>query len=68
MKTSTAVAITSAYQNRQDNQRYQHAAYVHYVDVTLQTGRTPVSVTLPDITDQPKQNSPALHIYAMARG
>ncbi|MFI6621840.1 M4 family metallopeptidase [Streptomyces sp. NPDC050528] len=67
-KTSSAVAITAAYQNRLDNAQYQHVAYVHYVGVTLQSGRTPVSVTLPDVTSTPVQNSPVLHVYAMARG
>lgn len=67
-KTSGDVAVTAAYGNKLNDQRYQHVTYVHYVGVTLQSGRTPVSVTLPDVTSVPAQGSPILHVYAMARG
>lgn len=67
-KTSGDVAVTAAYGNKLNDQRYQHVTYVHYVGVTLQSGRTPVSVTLPDVTSVPAKGSPILHVYAMARG
>lgn len=62
------VAVSTAYQNRQGNQKYQGAAYVHYVGVPLQPGRTPVSVQLPNVSASATAGTPSLHIWAMARG
>ncbi|MEU6347540.1 hypothetical protein ABZ883_42250 [Streptomyces sp. NPDC046977] len=67
-KTGSTVAFTSAYSNKPGNQRNQQAAYVHLVGVALLSGKTPVSMTLPNITAQPVQNKPALHVYAMTHG
>ncbi|MFJ3672472.1 M4 family metallopeptidase [Streptomyces sp. NPDC090106] len=66
--TSGDVAVKSAYQNRQNNQKYAQPGYIHYVGVTLQSGKTPVSVTLPDISKVLAADVPALHVFAMTRG
>ncbi|WP_220296845.1 NPP1 family protein [Streptomyces sp. MBT84] len=62
------VAISTAYQNRQGNQKYQGSAYVYYVGVPLQSGKTPVSVQLPNVSTAATAGAPSLHIWAMARG
>ncbi|MFF3257229.1 NPP1 family protein [Actinacidiphila glaucinigra] len=62
------VAISTAYQNRQGNQTYQGSAYIHYVGVPLQSGKTPVSVQLPKVSTTAAPHTPTLHIYAMTRG
>ncbi|MFV5998748.1 hypothetical protein ACNPQM_42065 [Streptomyces sp. NPDC056231] len=62
------VAISTAYQNRQNNQRYDHAGYVYYVDVALLSGKTPVSVQLPDVSTAAAPGRPTLHVFAMTRG
>lgn len=61
------VAVTTAYQNRQGNQTFQGPAYVYYVGVPLQAGKTPVSVRLPDVGSAADRR-PALHVFAMGRG
>ncbi|MDX3235201.1 NPP1 family protein [Streptomyces sp. ME03-5709C] len=61
-------AIGTAYQNRQGNQTYQGSAYIHYVGVPLQSGKTPVSVQLPPVSTAAAPNTPTLHVYAMTRG
>ncbi|MFF4732791.1 M4 family metallopeptidase [Streptomyces mirabilis] len=60
-------AITTAYQNRAGNETYQAPAYVYYAGVTLNSAKTPVSVTLPKVS-QSAQQDPTLHVFAMARG
>ncbi|MEU1621514.1 NPP1 family protein [Streptomyces sp. NPDC005722] len=62
------VAIAASYQNRAGNQTYQGPAYIHYVGVPLQTGKTPVSVQLPKVSAAAAPHTPTLHIYAMTRG
>ncbi|MGQ4426424.1 M4 family metallopeptidase, partial [Streptomyces violaceoruber] len=62
------VAVTTAYQNRQDNQTYAHPAYVYYVGVPLQGGKTPVSVQLPKVSSPVVKTVPALHVFAMGLG
>ncbi|MFJ2397251.1 NPP1 family protein [Streptomyces sp. NPDC087843] len=62
------VVIGTAYQNRQGNETYQGAAYVYYVGVPLQSGKTPVSVQLPDASTAAADHKPALHVFAMTRG
>ncbi|MFF3606686.1 NPP1 family protein [Streptomyces sp. NPDC002463] len=62
------VAISTAYQNRRNNQRYDHAGYVYYVSVALQSGKTPVSVQLPDVGTAAAPDRPTLHVFAMTRG
>ncbi|MER7538979.1 NPP1 family protein [Streptomyces sp. NPDC097704] len=62
------VAISTAYQNRRNNQRYDHAGYVYYVGVALQSGKTPVSVHLPDVSTAAAPDRPTLHVFAMTRG
>ncbi|MCZ0983255.1 NPP1 family protein [Streptomyces diastatochromogenes] len=62
------VAISTAYQNRRNNQRYDHAGYVYYVGVALQPGKTPVSVRLPDVSTAAAPGTPTLHVFAMTRG
>ncbi|SEE58299.1 NPP1 family protein [Streptomyces sp. TLI_105] len=62
------VAISTPYQNRRGNQRYDHAGYVYYVGVALQSGKTPVSVQLPDVGAAAAPDRPTLHVYAMTRG
>ncbi|MFI8004252.1 NPP1 family protein [Streptomyces sp. NPDC086010] len=62
------VAISSAYQNRQGNQTYNGSAYVHYAAVSLQSGKTPVSVKLPEVSATAAPDTPALHVYAMGLG
>ncbi|MGQ4426723.1 hypothetical protein ACN6LL_001384, partial [Streptomyces violaceoruber] len=62
------VAVTTAYQNRQGNQRYAQPAYVYYVGVPLQAGKTPVSVQLPNVSSTAEKGVAALHVFAMTRG
>ncbi|MFF4247064.1 NPP1 family protein [Streptomyces sp. NPDC001822] len=62
------VAVSSAYRNRQGNQTYNGSAYVYYAGVPLQSGKTPVSVTLPDASAATAPDTPALHVYAMGLG
>ncbi|MDX3097785.1 NPP1 family protein [Streptomyces sp. ME19-03-3] len=62
------VAIATAYQNRQGNQTHQGSAYIHYVGVPLQSGKTPVSVQLPKVSTAAAPDTPTLHIFAMTRG
>ncbi|WP_399946549.1 NPP1 family protein [Streptomyces sp. BBFR25] len=62
------VAISTAYQNRQGNQAHQAPAYVYYVGVPLQSGKTPVSVQLPKVSTAAAPDTPTLHVFAMKRG
>ncbi|WP_419196558.1 M4 family metallopeptidase [Actinacidiphila glaucinigra] len=62
------VAISTAYQNRPGNQTYQGSAYVYYVGVPLQSGKTPVSVQLPKASTPSAPDAPALHVHAMGLG
>jgi hypothetical protein len=63
----TDVALSSAYQNRAGNTRYNGGAYVFYVPVTLTAGKTMSSVTLPNIAPSPVvSGTPTLHVFAMA--
>ncbi|MEV6609068.1 hypothetical protein [Kutzneria sp. NPDC051319] len=62
------VAFTAAYQNRQGNTTYQGSAYVYYVGVPLQAGKTPSRVRLPAGGPGAVAGTPSLHVFAMARG
>jgi hypothetical protein len=60
------VVLSSAYQNRAGNTRYNGGGYVFYVPVTLAAGKTVASVTLPVAGVVPASATPTLHIFAMA--
>ncbi|QFZ78441.1 hypothetical protein GFH48_38850 [Streptomyces fagopyri] len=62
------VAVSTSYQNRYGNETYQGSAYVYYVGVSLQSGKTPVSVQLPDVSAAAAEHKPTLHVFAMTRG
>lgn len=61
------VAVTTAYQNRQGNTRRGGAAYVFFVGVPLQAGKTPTKVRLP-LVGGGSAGVPTLHVFAMTRG
>jgi hypothetical protein len=63
--TGGAVAVSSAYQNRQGNTTYAHTGDIFSVPVTLTAGKTLASVTLPPggvLT----AGTAAIHVFAMA--
>ena len=62
------IAISSAYQNRQGNTTYQGAADVYYAGVALQSGKSVVSVQLPDVSASAAAGTPALHVFALSVG
>jgi hypothetical protein len=62
-----AVAVSSAYQNRQDNTTYDHTADIFSQTVSLTAGKTVASVTLPP-GGALTAGTPALHIFAIAGG
>ena len=63
-----AVALSATYQNRQGNTRYNGAAYIFYVPVTLAANKTMNSVTLPSVGTVPASAVPTLHVFAIAAG
>jgi hypothetical protein len=60
-----AVAVSSAYQNRQGNTTYAHTADIFSQTVTLAAGETIASVTLPPGAAL-AAGTPALHVFAIA--
>jgi len=60
-----AVAVSSAYQNRQGNTTYAHTGDIFSVPVTLTAGKTLASVTLPP-GGALTAGTPAIHVFAMA--
>jgi hypothetical protein len=60
-----AVAVTSAYQNRQGNTTYQNTADLFSVTVALTSGKTLASVTLPALGAL-AAGTPALHVWAVS--
>ena len=60
-----AVAVSSAYQNRQGNTAYAHSAGIFSETVALSPGKTVASVTLPP-GGALTSGTPALHIFALA--
>ena len=63
--TGGAVAVTSAYQNRQGNTTYQHTADLFSLTVSLNSAKTVASVTLPALGAL-ASGSPALHVWAIS--
>ena len=62
-----ALAISSAYQNRQGNTIYSGSADIFSVTVPLAPGRTAASVTLPPGGGL-AAGTPAIHVFAIAEG
>jgi hypothetical protein len=60
-----AVAVNSAYQNRQGNTTYDHTAGIFAETVALSAGKTIASVTLPP-GGALTAGTPALHIFAIS--
>jgi hypothetical protein len=60
-----AVALSSAYQNRQGNTTYAHTADIFSVPVTLTAGKTLASVTLPP-GGALTAGTAAIHVFAVA--
>jgi hypothetical protein len=60
-----AVAVNSAYQNRQGNTTYDHTADIFAETVALSAGKTITSVTLPP-GGALTAGTPALHIFAIS--
>ena len=63
--TGGAVAVNSAYQNRQGNTTYSHTADLFSETVSVTAGKTIASVTLPP-GGSLTAGTPALHIFAIA--
>lgn len=61
-----AVAVNSAYQNRQGNTTYPHTADIFSVTVPLNPAKTLAAMLLPAVGSL-ASGTPALHIFAMAR-
>jgi hypothetical protein len=61
-----AVAVNSAYQNRQGNTTYSHTADIFSVTVPLTAGKTLAAVLLPPVGTL-ANGSPSLHVFAMAK-
>jgi hypothetical protein len=59
------VLASVPYMNTSTGQMNQQVS-VYYVAVRLQGGKTMQSVTLPDVSQQAVQGSPAMHIFAVA--
>ena len=62
-----AVAVNSAYQNRQGNTTYAHTADIFSQTISLAAGKTVASVTLPP-GGALAAGTPALHVFAIAGG
>lgn len=62
-----AVAVSSAYQNRQGNTAYAHTADIFSQAISLAAGKTVASVTLPP-GGALAAGTPALHVFAIAGG
>ena len=60
-----AVAVSSAYQNRQGNTTYAHSADIFSETVALTAGKTIASVTLPP-GGALASGTPALHVFAIS--
>jgi hypothetical protein len=63
--TGGAVAVSSAYQNRQGNTTFAHSANIFSETVTLTAGKTVASVTLP-AGGALASGSPAVHVFAIS--
>jgi hypothetical protein len=62
------VAITMSYRNRPNNTQQTHDIHVFLVKVPLQAGKTPVGLTLPDVSSTATSGLPALHVFGVAVG
>jgi hypothetical protein len=62
--TGGAVAVTSAYQNRQGNTTYQHTADLFSLTVSINSAKTLASVTLPALGALAA--APALHVWSIS--
>jgi alpha-galactosidase len=62
------VAIAMTYRNRPNNTQQTHVVSVFLVKVALQPGKTPSSVTVPDISDSAVSSGPMLHVFGVAIG
>jgi hypothetical protein len=62
--TGGAIAVSSAYQNRQGNTTFAHTADIFSETVTLTSGKTVASVTLP-AGGALVSGTPALHVFAI---
>jgi hypothetical protein len=62
------VAIGMTYRNRPDNTQQSHTVSVFLVKVPLEAGKTPTSVTLPDVSDSAVSTGPMLHVFGLAIG
>jgi hypothetical protein len=60
-----ALAVSSAYQNRQGNTTYQGSGNIFSVPVTLTAGKSVASVTLPG-GGPLTSGTPAIHVFALA--
>ncbi len=60
-----AVAVNSAYQNRQGNTTYAHTADIFSQTITLTAGKTVASVSLPP-GGALAAGTPAIHVFAIA--
>ena len=60
-----AVAVNSAYQNRQGNTTYAHTGDIFSIPITLASGKTIASVTLPP-GGALTAGTAAIHVFAMA--
>jgi hypothetical protein len=60
-----AVAVSSAYQNRQGNTTYAHTADIFSQTVSLTAGKTVASVTLP-AGGALTSGTPAMHVFAIS--
>ncbi len=61
-------AITMTYRNRSGNTQQVHAINVFLVKVTLQPGKTPSGLTLPNVSGPPVSGVPSMHIFGIALG
>jgi alpha-galactosidase len=62
------VAIAMTYRNRPGNTQQSHTVSVYLVKVALQAGKTPTSVTIPDVSDSTTSSDPMLHVFGLALG
>jgi hypothetical protein len=56
------------YRNRPDNTQQTHTVSVYLLKVPLPAGKSPSSVTLPDISDSATSSGPMLHVFGLAIG
>jgi hypothetical protein len=62
------VAIAMTYRNRPSNTQQTHTVSVFLVKIPLAAGKTPTSVTLPDVSDSTTSSDPMLHVFGLALG